>query len=104
MKTITIIFFALALSACTSTPSSVRGESAVDDELKNDTYQMVKVMASAEMKCKNIEYAQITASSITDNKASETWVANGCGKSAPFNVSFIPAVSGGYTYQITSGQ
>lgn len=107
MKTIIMILSILVLSSCVSTPktpSSVRGLSTVDKALQNDTYEMFKQMASTEMRCKTIEYAQVIESTVSNEKTIETWVANGCGKSIPFSVSFIPSVAGGYTYQITSAR
>jgi len=105
MKTATVILSILALSSCASTstptPSNVLGKSAVDEQLKNDAYEMLKVTASSQTKCKNIESAEVTSSTVSKKKVTEIWVANGCGEKTPFNVKFIPSQKGGYTYQIS---
>ena len=104
MKIVLSILSALMLSACTSTliPSDVRGASAVDEQLKKDAYSLLKIVASTQMQCKKIEYAQVAKSSVVGKVATEIWIAKGCGKSAPFNMNFVPSPMGGYSVQISA--
>ncbi len=100
MKAIFSVLTICLLSACASNSANVKGQTAVNDQLKNDTYRMFKVLASAQMKCDDIEYADVTASEVEGDIATETWIAHGCGKTAPYTVGFIPSPMGGYTYHI----
>lgn len=102
MKRIAVaLVLSLAISACaTSGAAKVRGKTAADERLASDTFRMFSVVAGVELKCNAIEYAEVKSSSVSGANADETWVAHGCGKSAPFEVSFFPALQGGYNYSI----
>ncbi len=100
MQKIVALAAVCCLCACASTSNSVRGNSAADEVLKTDTYRMFSAIAAAKMKCEKIDYAEVTASEVTNQIASETWVAHGCGKSLPYAVTFVPSLAGGYSYQI----
>lgn len=63
---------------------------------------MFSVIAAAQLDCQKIEFAEITKSTVSGAIATETWIANGCGKTAPFNIIFQPSPMGGYTYNITA--
>lgn len=82
----------------------VRGETAADQRLAADAYVMFSAAAGAQLKCKAIDYAEVTSSKISGRNAAEVWVAHGCQKTAPFNVDFSPAPQGGYTIAIKAAK
>ena len=104
MKIATLLFATILLTACSSASYNVKGQSAVDERLKKDTYRMFTLLASTQMKCDDIEYADVTSSEVSGDIASETWVAHGCGKTAPYTIDFVPSPMGGYTYHIKQKQ
>jgi hypothetical protein len=82
----------------------LRGETAADQRLAADAYVMFSATASAQLKCKAIDYAEVTSSKISGRNAAEVWVAHGCQKTVPFNVEFSPAPQGGYTIAIKTAK
>ena len=61
MKIATALFAIILLTACSSASYNVKGQSAVDERLKKDTYRMFTLLASTQMNCDDIEYADVTS-------------------------------------------
>lgn len=97
-RLIPFALYSLAIAACATTTGGapIRGKTAADAKLAADTYRKFSAVAAAELKCNTIEYAEVKDSRTAGKVLNETWIAHGCGRSAPFNVTFSPTLHGDY--------
>ncbi|HWV18311.1 MAG TPA: hypothetical protein VNZ68_07020 [Rhodocyclaceae bacterium] len=96
-----VAVIAFALVGCvTMGNSKVRGETVADGRLAADTLGMLKYMTPSDLGCNDLDYIDTKTKKVEGKIITETWVAHGCGKSAAYDIEFIPAKQGGYFFGI----
>lgn len=108
MKCRNIVFICVLLSSCASTPTiPVTGSTVASLRLQKDALTLLKAAFEAKAGCPVVDSVETESISIAaDTKANQTgavlqgvvkerWIAIGCGKRMPLDLTFTPDGKGG---------